>query len=414
MNEARSSNPSIPDRVEALVFGGGIVGAAAAYHLARAGLDTLLVDAGHEGRATDAGAGILAPETSSRTEDDDWFAFATAAVAHYRPLVDRLDAAGIDHGYDARDLVSVAVDADEVPALEDALARTRERESQLAGSVAELDPGEVAARFPPVADVRRAMLVTGAARVDGGRFAVGLTELAGESEGLATLAARVDRVVVEDGRVVGVEVAGASGPDGDADRTRIDADRTRIDDDRTRIDADHVVVAGGAWSGSLAADLGLDLPVFPMRGEIAHLRIREDDAVPGRPGEWPIVAGFREHYMAPWPDGRLVAGATRDPDAGFDPRATAGGVREVLDEALRVAPGLSDAELAEVRVGLRPASPDGRPAIGAVPGVEGAYVATGHGPTGLMLGPYSGKVVADLVRGKRPDVNLGAFAPDRF
>ena len=52
--------------------------------------------------------------------------------------------------------------------------------------------------------------------------------------------------------------------------------------------------------------------------------------------------------------------------------------------------------------------------LGAVPDVEGAFVATGHGPTGLTLGPYSGKVVAELVRGNAPAVDISAFAPDRF
>lgn len=73
-----------------------------------------------------------------------------------------------------------------------------------------------------------------------------------------------------------------------------------------------------------------------------------------------------------------------------------------------MAPGVSDATLAEVRVGLRPVSADGLPVLGGVPGVDGAFLATGHGATGLTLGPYSGKVVAEAVSGDDRDV------PDRF
>jgi D-amino-acid dehydrogenase len=52
--------------------------------------------------------------------------------------------------------------------------------------------------------------------------------------------------------------------------------------------------------------------------------------------------------------------------------------------------------------------------LGRVPGVAGAYVATGHGPSGLTLGPYSARVVADLVIGRVPDLGLAPFRADRF
>jgi D-amino-acid dehydrogenase len=87
---------------------------------------------------------------------------------------------------------------------------------------------------------------------------------------------------------------------------------------------------------------------------------------------------------------------------------------EVLGEALRVAPGLQDASLDEVRVGLRPASPDGRPMLGAAPGVDRLLLATGHGPSGLLLGPYSGKLIAEIVTGGAASADLAPFAVARF
>ncbi|HET9979027.1 MAG TPA: FAD-dependent oxidoreductase, partial [Ktedonobacterales bacterium] len=146
-----------------------------------------------------------------------------------------------------------------------------------------------------------------------------------------------------------------------------------------------------------------------------HLRL------PGREtARWPIVVGFHSHYILTFPQDRVVVGATRESDAGFDARMTAGGVCEALDEALRVAPGLADATLEEVRVGLRPASPDGLPLLGRIPGCEHIYVATGHGASGLQLGPYSGALVADLALGRSSapdlgvDLDVAPFAPDRF
>ena len=168
-------------------------------------------------------------------------------------------------------------------------------------------------------------------------------------------------------------------------------------------------IAGGAWSATFGRQLGVHIPVEPQRGQIVHLRLPEADT-----SRWPVVTAFHGHYMVPWPDGRVVAGATREVGSGFAPRVTADGLREVLAEALRVAPGLAGWDFHEVRVGLRPLSADYLPVLGAVPGNSGIYLATGHGPTGLTLGPFSGKIVADLVLGRDPGIDISAFAVSRF
>jgi D-amino-acid dehydrogenase len=118
--------------------------------------------------------------------------------------------------------------------------------------------------------------------------------------------------------------------------------------------------------------------------------------------------------MLAWPDQRVVVGASRETGSGFKPHITAGGVQEVLAEALRVAPGLAQAEIQEIRVGLRPRTVDGLPIIGPVPGIENIYLATGHGPTGLQLGPYTGKLVAEMMLGQEVETDMAAFAVTRF
>ena len=211
--------------------------------------------------------------------------------------------------------------------------------------------------FPPLARPLRAMLDRTAARVDGRLLNQALLKAAARRD-VAVLRAGVDRVLVEGGRVAGI----ASGAD------------THL--------AGSVVIAGGAWSPVLARPLGLSVAVAPQRGQIIHMHLA------GQPtGDWPVVHGFHDHYIVTWGGGRVVAGATRETGSGFDPRVTAGGVHAVLGEALRVAPGLAGANVLETRVGLRPLSADGLPVLGRVPGVAGAYVATGHGPSGLTLGP---------------------------
>jgi glycine/D-amino acid oxidase-like deaminating enzyme len=172
--------------------------------------------------------------------------------------------------------------------------------------------------------------------------------------------------------------------------------------------ADSVILAAGAWSGQFGETLGITLPVYPQRGQILHLQ------GPVEASHWPIVVGFHSHYLLTFSDGRVVAGATREEHAGFDVRVTASGGREVLSEALRIAPGLADTTLHEIRIGLRPATPDGLPILGSIPQVENVFLATGHGASGLQLGPYSGALVADLALGHRPDLDLTPFAVDRF
>jgi len=226
-----------------------------------------------------------------------------------------------------------------------------------------------------------------------------------------TGAARVDGRLLRDALWRAAERRGARIVSGDA-ALELAASGGRVDAVRVggeRLAAGTVIVAGGAWSAALGEALGVALPVFPQRGQILHLTL-PGSATAG----WPIVVGFHAHYLLTFAPDRVVAGATRESESGFDVRMTAGGVHEALAEALRVAPGLAGATLAEVRVGLRPASPDGLPLLGQLPGYDNVLVATGHGPSGLQLGPYSGAVVAGLALGEPEQLDLTPFAVARF
>ena len=376
---------------EAVVVGGGIVGSSVAYHLARAGVETVVVDRDDDGRATNAGAGIVAPATSSRTESTRWFEFAVDAADYYPGLAADLADAGYDHGYSETELVAIAVDDSDRAALHAAKERSAKRTDRYGfpepDSVSPVAGEVLRELFPPVVDGARGLHFENAGRVDGARFAAALLA-AGTDAGLTIRDGDVTDIRTSGGAVAGVDLA-----------------------DGTRLDARNVVVAGGAWSASFGADLGVEVPVEPHRGQIAHL---DTDSIGDvTTADWPVVKGFRGHYMVPWPDGRIAVGATRESDAEFAPHATLGGIAEVSNEALRVAPGLSEARHVETRVGLRPVSADRNPVLGPVPGVEGAHLATGHGATGLQLGPYSGKLVAEAVRGAEPP-ELAEFGVGRF
>lgn len=373
---------------DALVIGGGVVGASVAYHLVRGGARTLLIDRDDAGRATSAGAGILAPETSSRSSDA-WFAFAVPAVDYYPTLINDLAADGAgDTGYAVCGQLEVAVSEDEVEPYAEArriiFARQQQRGTPAPEDLHEVSSAEARQLFPPLADVRGALFYRHAARVDGRLLAAALRQAA-VTRGLEVRAASVERLAVQNDTVTGAVVDG------------------------TTITADAVAIAGGAWSAAFGAQLGVHIPVEPQRGQIIHLDLPGIDT-----STWPVITPYHGHYMVAWPDSRVVVGATRETGSGFAPFTSVAGIHEVLGEALRVAPGLRDARLREVRVGLRPATPDGLPVLGHVPGRRNIVLATGHGPTGLQLGPISGKIAADLMRGRAPEIDISAFDVTRF
>jgi glycine/D-amino acid oxidase-like deaminating enzyme len=373
---------------DAAVIGGGLLGTATAYHLVAAGARTLLVDRADAGRATDAGAGILSPETNSR-DPESWFRLAVAAVEYYPALVEKLSAEqGGDTGYAQCGKLVVAVSDDEIEPFAHArqiiFGRQRARGLPKPGDLHEVTAAEARELFPPLAPVHGAIYSRRAARVDG-RLLNRALRTAAEARGLVVREGSVERLVREGDAVTGLVVDGESVPAG------------------------AVAIAGGAWSDAFGRQLGVTIPVAPQRGQIIHLGVPDTDT-----SRWPMVSAFHHHYMVAWPDGRVVAGATRETGSGFTPHTTAAGVGEVLREALRVAPGLAQAAIREIRVGLRPLTADTLPVLGAVPGIAGVFLVTGHGPTGLTLGAYSGKLVAGQMLGQSPETDLGPFSVARF
>lgn len=356
-------------KYDVVVVGGGIVGTATAFELGRSGTRTLLVDRADAGRATAAGAGILSPETAKR-EDPGWVELVLAAGRHYEDLIPRLDA---DHGWARCGVLQLATRKSDTKAWESVAER--------ATGATEISAEAAHAMVPVLGTVLRALHHPRAARVDG-RLICGALRRGAVGHGVTVRHGSVDEVRAGPSAIVVI--------------------------DGEEIAAEAVVIAGGAWTRSLGDQLGVQLPVDPRRGQIAHLGVAEHDT-----GAWPIVQQVYGHYMVPWADHRVAVGATVE-DAGFADDVTAGGVNEIMREALRVMPGLGSATLGEVRVGLRPTSPDDAPLLGALPGIDNVFVATGHGAEGLLLGPISGKLVADMAQGRGSDLDLAPFSPARF
>jgi D-amino-acid dehydrogenase len=369
------------------IVGGGLVGTCVAYRLLELGCSVVSIDREHAGQATAAGAGIL-PPLDHFIGVDAVLPLLARARAFYPELVAALASEGeVDVGYDVIGALQVATSADELARLGQLASECEQRRDEgfaHIGVVTRLEAAQARSLFPLLGPaVLGAVHCSGAARIDGRRL-------------LAALRARVRArggqlrhgsasLWSQGGRVLGVAV------DGEA------------------LGADAVVVAGGAWSSLLLAPLGIELPVHPQRGQLVHLEC------PGRAtGKWPVVLGFSHQYLLAFPESRVVAGATREDGVGYDHRATAGGVCAVLDQALLLAPALRSATIVETRVGFRPVSADRRPLLGALPGHPNVFVATGHAGYGLEVGPYSGALLAELIVGRTPAVDLAPFSPGRF
>jgi glycine oxidase len=171
------------------------------------------------------------------------------------------------------------------------------------------------------------------------------------------------------------------------------------------LEGDAVVVAAGSWSAAVAGSTDWPPPVKPVRGQLLHLR------APSRIAS--RVLWGSSCYVVPWQDGTVLVGATVE-DAGFDEQPTAAGVRHLLNAVHALVPGANDAVFQEVRVGLRPKTPDELPIIGRSSTMRHVFHATGHYRNGILLTPLTAALIADLVLDGREREELAFTQPARF
>lgn len=365
-------------RPRVAVIGSGVAGASTAFALATGGAEVVVVDSVLPGQATAAGAGIIQPWSSSA--DGPTYDLYAAGAAYYPTLLERLAEVGISEiGY--RVAGSLVAHADPAQ-LDDVEERLRRRTAgvAVAGTVERLGERDARALFPPLAPALAAVFVSGGARVDGRRLRSGL--LAG--------ARRLGAVVV----------------DAPARLVPASTGSWAVHTPAGEIGADVAVVACGAWVNSVLEPLGYQLAVEPQRGQIAHLLLEGSDTA-----SWPSVLPLASHYIVSFDAGRIVVGATRETGSGFHARITAGGVFEILSNALSVAPGLASASLIETRVGLRPLAGRHGPYLGPLIGLPTLFVNTGFGPAGLTMAPVAGAALAQLILTGSGDLDLNPFAP---
>ncbi|MFJ1736654.1 NAD(P)/FAD-dependent oxidoreductase [Streptomyces sp. NPDC088254] len=373
-------------RGDVVVVGAGMVGAACAFYAARAGLDVVVVDRGPvAGGTTGAGEGNL---LVSDKEPGPELELALLSLRLWGELAEEL---GTAVEYEPKGGLVVASTPEALTALAELAAGQRAagvRATEVdAGELADVEPCLAAGLaggvlYPQDAQVMPTLAAAHLLRASGARLETGRT---------------VTRVLRDpDGGVRGVGT------------------------DRGDLLAPIVVNAAGTWGGEVAALAGVGLPVLPRRGfvlvtEPLPPRIRHKvyaaDYVADVASDSaalqtsPVVEGTAA--------GPVLIGASRE-RVGFDRSLSLPVVRALAAGATRLFPFLADVRAMRTYLGFRPYMPDHLPAVGPDPRVPGLFHACGHEGAGIGLAPVTGQLIAQVMTGEAPALDLTPFRPDRF
>jgi glycine oxidase len=363
--------------VKILVVGGGIIGCATAYELAKAGCAVTLLERATPGaEASGAAAGVLTPLGGGSA------AYDRLRVASWRlfPSIARelRAATGVDVELVTRGTIHPLYTVDDIRAAGDRAAWAVARGL----GVEAWDTAELRTREPALStDIRGAMFVKADHWVNNQRLVVAYSQAA-VAAGVAVMpGCAVSRVVVEDGVARGVVADGE------------------------RFEADAVLLAAGAWTSALVASFGGRLPLEPRRGQMIAL------------GHVPAVLHHCIHcddtYLVPRPSGELLIGASVE-RVGFQRSVTAQAVASLLATAIQLVPALARLPITRTWFGFRPWAPDDLPILGPWPGVENLWIATAHYRSGILLAPITARLMTEWIVDGRPSMDLDEFLPGRF
>ena len=367
---------------DVVIIGGGVIGCAAAYELAGAGLSVIVLERGRiGGEASSASAGLLVPlhsaEEGRRTPLFDLY---WASSRLFPDLVSELEGTtGVRMDYDPSGSVRVATSEDE----EELLRESFEGWNSLGElSVAWLDRDAIHELEPALGpDIRCAVVSEDEQSLHPGRLTEALARAAAlRGADVRTFCPAIG-VRHRDGRFEAVET-----PDGE-------------------VEARELVIAAGAWSRVPCGWFGVDVPISPARGQMVEVR-------PSVPVVRHSIFCY-EGSVLPKLDGSIQSGSTVEL-VGFDSSTTPEGMAIVLSIMPRLVPSLGSAPIERIWAGLRPWCEDGIPAIGRLPGCEGVTLASGHFKMGIIGSAMTARGVRDLIVDDRIDPLVAPFSPERF
>jgi glycine oxidase len=363
---------------DVVLVGGGIIGCAIAFFLAKAGVRPLVLERDQVGAEASSGAAGLLTAQAHSDEADLLFDLKLRSRALYATLaVELRDRTDIDIEYRTLGHLVPALSEEQQDAVGRRVAWQASRGLPAvrltAREARELEPGltaEVkgAGWFPEDHHVNNTSV----------------------TQALASATMRLGGRIVVDSAVVELLRAG----------DRVTGVRTA----QETIAAGTVVLCAGAWSRDFEASAGLPLPILPAKGQIVVARLE-------KPALRHVVYG-EAGYAIPRATGEHILGSTVE-YVGFDKRVTLEGLTRIMAGITTMVPSLQRAEMAASWGCLRPAAPDGLPLLGRVPGRQDLVVATGHFRNGILLAPITGKLIAELIVEGRPSISLDPFRPDR-
>lgn len=362
-----------------IVIGAGVIGVAVADALAGRGAVVTVLDMRSIGAgASRASAGMLAPFKEAHG-DARALTLGTRGLALFDGCIEGLSAAtGLAIEYRRTGTLEVALEESEAVRL-----RAEQRHLEQSGVGADLLTGSDIQRLEPSVTPRAlAALLT---------HPHGFVGVEPFIRALALRARTAGAVFEESAEVRSVEAT----RDGVSVRT---GDRV--------LQADAVVVAAGCWSKRVRVQHVAQVPVRPVRGQLLHLTWTGAR----RPAR--IIWG-RGCYAVPWSTGSFLVGATSE-EVGFDERTSVAGVHALTSAITTLLPEVGDAGFEAVRVGLRPASPDGLPLIGPIARAPRVVMATGHFRNGILLAPLTAELVSRFLLDGVEDPVFAFTSPDRY
>jgi glycine oxidase len=342
---------------DAIIIGGGVIGLSLAIELRRIGLSVIVLDRqqpGHE--ASWAAGGMLADAESG--SDPAFCTLATESARMYPDFVHRLqDESGIMVDLREQGTIRFLDEPEHAPAAGVALSaeELKKLEPQLEYSAP--------AVFLPERCVDPRLLINA---LIGAAKHLGIDVSSG---------AEVTGLEIEDDAVVGVLTT------------------------KSRYSAGVVVNCAGAWAAGIGP---LKIPTIPVKGQMLAVT----------PASVNHVVRGNGVYLIPRSNGRLVIGATVE-DAGFDKRVTSQTIQRLHQAAAILAPSVGQARILEDWAGLRPGTSDRLPIMGPT-NIRGYYVSTGHYRDGILLAPISAHLIARVIKGDKPTLDLSAFSLERF